>query len=261
MKTQPAAITSLRSPLGRADAKELVPKQSGGFRAFTLIELLVVVAVVALLVAILFPVFAKARARAQQTACLSNLRQLGMATLQYAQDFDDYYPYGGDPGDLDTDGWQYEDGGKYWPAIQQMQANNLILPNVMAGYVKDRELWHCPADNGFSMSGQDEAIPLDAHPSAFQAFGMSYAYTTELALQGQTISGVRAWGRSAPYSEQSPADVPLFYDLVGHWHGGIAYGDERLNFVMLDGHAVSVSRERADELHHILFTIPAPVVP
>ncbi|MGI4791247.1 MAG: type II secretion system protein [Janthinobacterium lividum] len=68
---------------------------------FTLIELLVVIAVVAILAALLFPVFAKVRERGRQTACLSNLRQLSLATFQYAQDSDDRYPYGGDPGDLD----------------------------------------------------------------------------------------------------------------------------------------------------------------
>ncbi len=234
------------------------PTLNKPFRAFTLIELLVVIAVVALLAAVLLPVFAKVRARGRQVACLSNLRQLGLATFQYAQDFDDHYPYGGDPGDLNTDGWQYSQGGKYWAVIQHMQANHQALPNVMSGYVKDRQLWHCPADTGFDMGGQHENIPMNAFPSSFEAYGMSYAYTTNLALEGSTISSIRAWSREAPYSEHSPADVPLFYDLVGHWHGGTAYSEERSNFVMLDGHAVNVSRERTDELNNILFSIPTP---
>ncbi len=225
---------------------------------FTLIALLVVVAIVALIAAILLPVFAKVRERGRQTACLSNLRQLGLATFQYAQDSDDRYPYGGDPGDpgdLDTDGWKYSANGKYWLAIQQMQANHQSLPNVMAGYV-EWQLWRCPSDSGFDMTGQQENIPLTASPSAFEAFGMSYAYTTELALESQTLSSVRAWSRLSPYTEHSPADVPLFYDLSGHWHGGTNSSDERYNFVMLDGHALSVSRARSDQLHDILFSIP-----
>jgi len=59
---------------------------------FTLIELLVVIAIIAILAAILFPVFARAREKARQTACLNNLRQLSTATLMYAQDYDENFP-------------------------------------------------------------------------------------------------------------------------------------------------------------------------
>ena len=58
-------------------------------KGFTLIELLVVIAIIAILAAILFPVFAKAREKARQTSCLSNTKQLCLAALQYAQDFDE----------------------------------------------------------------------------------------------------------------------------------------------------------------------------
>ncbi len=66
-------------------------------RGFTLIELLVVIAIIAILAAILFPVFARAREKARQSSCLSNLKQLGLAAMMYAQDYDEqmvhYYRY------------------------------------------------------------------------------------------------------------------------------------------------------------------------
>jgi prepilin-type N-terminal cleavage/methylation domain-containing protein/prepilin-type processing-associated H-X9-DG protein len=61
-------------------------------RGFTLIELLVVIAIIAILAAILFPVFARAREKARQSSCLSNLKQLGLATLMYVQDYDETFP-------------------------------------------------------------------------------------------------------------------------------------------------------------------------
>ncbi|MEO7719008.1 MAG: DUF1559 domain-containing protein [Capsulimonas sp.] len=64
-------------------------------KGFTLIELLVVIAIIAILAAILFPVFAKAREKARQISCASNLRQIGIGILQYTQDFDENYPTGG----------------------------------------------------------------------------------------------------------------------------------------------------------------------
>src|SRR6266536_4639298 len=64
------------------------PRRSG----FTLIELLVVIAIIAILAALLFPVFARAREQARKTTCLSNLKQIGAGMLMYAQDYDETLP-------------------------------------------------------------------------------------------------------------------------------------------------------------------------
>lgn len=77
--------------------------------AFTLIELLVVIAIIAILAAILFPVFAQARAKARQTACLSNCRQIGIGILAYVQDYDETLPLSNypDPSGTNNTTWQY----------------------------------------------------------------------------------------------------------------------------------------------------------
>lgn len=86
---------------------------------FTLIELLVVIAIIAVLAAILFPVFAQARAKGRQASCESNLRQIGAAAMMYAQDYDEMYlPYG-------TVGGRPSPGTTiYWPALVQPYARN-----------------------------------------------------------------------------------------------------------------------------------------
>jgi prepilin-type N-terminal cleavage/methylation domain-containing protein/prepilin-type processing-associated H-X9-DG protein len=65
---------------------------AGRGHGFTLIELLVVIAIIAILAAILFPVFSQVREKARQTTCLSNLKQIGQATMMYVQDYDETYP-------------------------------------------------------------------------------------------------------------------------------------------------------------------------
>jgi len=71
----------------------LPPRRTTRPNAFTLIELLVVIAIIAILAAILFPVFAQAREQARRTSCLSNMKQLGTATMMYLQDYDETFPH------------------------------------------------------------------------------------------------------------------------------------------------------------------------
>lgn len=94
-------------------------------RAFTLIELLVVIAIIAILAAILFPVFAQAREKARQAACLSNMRQLSSAVMMYVQDYDESYPMTAN----------YNTGA----------LSPTIWPEMIGPYVKNQAIFSCPS--------------------------------------------------------------------------------------------------------------------
>lgn len=97
-------------------------------KAFTLIELLVVIAIIAILAAILFPVFARARDAARGTTCKSNLKQLGSAFMQYTQEFDERFPHSG--------------GGDF--NVTTTSAKN--WPSALFPFVKSRQVYKCPND-------------------------------------------------------------------------------------------------------------------
>lgn len=102
-------------------------------KGFTLIELLVVIAIIAILAAILFPVFAKAREKARQTACLNNMKQLGMAYSMYAQDYDETAVYHANTYEI---GFFYDPSHGWW------------MPNWaynLHTYVKSWNVYMCPS--------------------------------------------------------------------------------------------------------------------
>lgn len=94
-------------------------------RGFTLIELLVVIAIIAILAAILFPVFARAREKARQTSCLNNVKQLALAVMQYTQDYDEVLPASYYPGNPGTSNQWFE---KIQPYINNTQVQ--ICPSA-----------------------------------------------------------------------------------------------------------------------------------
>ncbi|MBC7806420.1 MAG: prepilin-type N-terminal cleavage/methylation domain-containing protein [Akkermansiaceae bacterium] len=101
--------------------------------AFTLIELLVVIAIIAILAAILFPVFAQARNKARQTSCLSNERQISLGFLQYFQDYDEMFP--------------------------NVKGNSPWTTSGVEPYMKSKRLLRCPDDNSIGWDLVAPAVP------------------------------------------------------------------------------------------------------
>lgn len=106
--------------------------------AFTLIELLVVIAIIAILAAILFPVFGRARENARRTSCLSNVKQIGLGIMQYVQDYDETYPQAY----LETTA-PAPSGAQWYPGLWFWQET--IYP-----YTKSLQIYYCPSSPGTS---------------------------------------------------------------------------------------------------------------
>ena len=145
-------------------------KSTSNNQGFTLIELLVVIAIIAILAAILFPVFAKVREKARQTSCASNLRQIGLGVMQYTQDNDEVTPGGWLP------------TGYSAPHYGQ----------VLQSYIKSKQIFKCPDD-----SSTDTSFSSD-DPNFGPRFHNSYAINYDAMQTGSENFGLALAAFNAP---------------------------------------------------------------
>jgi prepilin-type N-terminal cleavage/methylation domain-containing protein len=196
---------------------------------FTLIELLVVIAIIAILAAILFPVFARAREKARQTSCISNLKQLGLAMLSYVTDYDQRYPDSrmapGWPGPGYHGAWHIQ---QYAIRLYTDDTQSVIAgyPAVINPYVKNEQLFQCPSDSnvGRWISGLQRG-----------SYYWRHALDTEASINNASIKD------SMP---QHPAQIAMLIEECWHWGGGQPYcwtgtqeGTKDANACYMDGHA------------------------
>ncbi len=146
--------------------------------AFTLIELLVVIAIIAILAAILFPAFARARENARKASCMSNLKQIGLGIMQYTQDYDERFPmryYGGAGGRQEANTWR-----------------RVIMP-----YVKSTQLFQCPSNTRNNVFADDSTDGTNGTVDNMRPAGLNPA-TDPRFFRSYAINGANTFGGTPP---------------------------------------------------------------
>jgi len=212
---------------------------------FTLIELLVVIAIIARLAAILFPVFARAREKARQATCQSNLKQLGLGLIQYCQDYDEYYPSGNFNSQISA---PLSGGGT-------ATAWGLSWGYQVFPYVKSTQIFDCP-DNTYkglyvpfsygynfslgSWNGQGNSpVPLSrltASSSTFMLFESSQSNTVDAdptQMNTSSIAGQGSWRMTNWGGTSIIGNVGLTNQLT---MAGFLVHDPGANYLAADGH-------------------------
>jgi prepilin-type N-terminal cleavage/methylation domain-containing protein/prepilin-type processing-associated H-X9-DG protein len=203
--------------------------------AFTLIELLVVIAIIAILAAILFPVFSRARDNARRASCSSNMRQLGLAFMQYVQDYDERLPnVAKNSGAGMMGGWVYF-------ATYDVNGKTTafdVTKGSLYTYTKSTQVYICPSDVAGKAMGDSYATGLcvddNVPPVAKGKSLTSFDYPSELLLLAEHQVG-------AP--DSSTDNGSGFSDLGGKWNTGNRHLGT-INVLFADGHVKAQTPEK-----------------